>query len=271
MQQPARHYPFYSALWYGFFDKDFYVDVATRWRAGASGYLAMMVAVGILPLMVIFHFALQQFYTAEIPFMLRQMPDIMFYDGRARSDVEQPHTIRSTDGTSIIVIDTENQFATPDDAGTLILLHSDEVIVRKKSNETRSYSLDEIEGDTMLTPEMVNELAQWLHPWIIPVSFVTLWLLFGIGRIIQMLFYALIGLAIAAMLRIQMNFGALLQITMVIIGNVIAVTSLMYVVFGAATMWVTFPMAMFYLWFGIRAVRDWARSRQAGQDSGAGI
>lgn len=271
MQQPARHYPFYSALWYGFFDKDFYVAVATRWGAQAFSYLAMMVAVGILPLMVVFYIAVQHFYTAEIPFMLRQMPDIMFYDGRASSDVEQPHTIRSTDGSSIVVIDTENRFASPEDAGTLVLLHSDSVIIRKESNETRRYSLDDIEGDTLLTPEIVNEMAQAAYPWIIPVAFITLWLLFGIGRVIQMLFYALIGLAFAAMLRIQLNFGALLQIAMVVIGNVIAVSAVMFVLFGASTMWVTFPMAMFYLWFGIRAVRDWARDTRTQQDSGAGI
>lgn len=261
MTGPLPDYPFYSALWHGFWNPRFYAGVASRWQGRGFAWLFLVVALSVIPLAVVMWVVLDRFYTAELPHMLRQMPEILFSEGKASVDGEQPQVIRLSSGAALIMVDTQGTYRDPESAGVPVLVTQEALIVRQSGTATRYYGFDDIKETMLLTPKTVEQLAMTVKPWLVPVAAFGLWLAFSIGRLVQALFYALLGLAVAAVLRVRMSYAALLQVSIVAVGNVVLVSALGTLLMGGVPVPITVLLALFYLWFGIRATRDWARAQ----------
>lgn len=252
----SRSYPFYSALWNGFYNKHFYAHVALHWRGAGFAYLLLAVAVALVPMMVMFQVVISTFLRDEVPYVLEQMPEITIENGAASVEVEEPYVIYAPDKTPLMVIDTGGRYQTPEEAGAKILLHEREVIVHQNAREVRHYALEEVQERTVVTRETIEELVRVVKPWLLPGCFVFMLGAFYLFRLLQALLYAVFGMIIARILNVRLAFDALLQLAMVALTVPMLVAAVLLVV-GASLPWfVTFGAAMFYLWFGIRASRD---------------
>lgn len=258
MPQSLPQFPFYSALWNGFYNQRFYASAATHWRGRGFGYLCFAVAVGLLPLIVTMALVLKHFYSAELPYMLRQMPDITFSQGRAYTEAAEPQVIYTSYGKPLIMIAPSSDFTTPNEAGVMVLLTADALLVQRGDSETRRYALDDIQENTVLTADLVEDIAMAVKFWLLPFVALGMWLLFSFGRLIQAFFYALLGMAFAAALKVKLEFSALLQIAMIAVGQVVLVTAVFVMLFGSISIVISIPLALFYVWFGIKSTRDWA-------------
>lgn len=257
----TRSYPFYSALWNGFYNKDFYAHVALHWRGAGFAYLLLAVAVALVPMMVALHMAIGTFLRDDVPYVLEQLPEITIENGAASVEVEEPYVIYAADRTPFMVIDTGGSYQTPEEAGAKILLHEREVIVLQNAREVRHYALEEVRERTVVTRETMEELVRVVKPWLLPVSFVFMLVAFYLFRLLQALLYALFGMIIARILNVRLAFDALLQLAMVALAVPMLVAAALILVNASLPWFVTFGAAMFYLWFGIRASRDAVEAR----------
>lgn len=249
----TRSYPFYSALWNGFYNKDFYAHVALYWRGAGFAYLLLAVALALAPMMVGLQVAVNAFLRNEVPYILNQLPEITIENGAASVEVEQPYVIYTRDKKPFMVIDTTGG---AQDIEAVIVLQEREVIIRKNATEARHYELTEMQERTVITRETIEELIDTVKPWLLPVSFAVMLIAFYIFRLLQALWYAVLGLLIARIQNVQLPFDALLQLAMVALAAPMLVTALL-VFTGISFPWyATFVMAMFYLWFGIRASKQ---------------
>lgn len=257
-----RRYPFWSALWNGFYNREFYVHVVMRWRSAAYGWLAVVVALGLVPLVLALSAQLNVLKEREIPHLIAQMPVITIHNGAASSAGDRPVTLHDSEGEAVVMIDTGGMHTDPIEAGVLVLLTRDFVMYREGDREVRSQSLRDIK-DTVLTGELAQEITDSIWPFLLPVSAVVLFAVFYLMGLVQLLFYALVGLVITRVLDMRVEFHALVQVAAVAMGAVaLAGAAVSFTGYDVKAV-ISLVATVFYLWFGLKAARDWARGQQA--------
>ncbi|MCH2546902.1 MAG: DUF1189 domain-containing protein [Alphaproteobacteria bacterium] len=255
----VKYYPFITALWNGFFNREFYMHVATRWRGQGFLYLVVIALLVTLPIIFELQTGMKTFYDKELPYMLEQMPDISIQDGKASSVAGEPVQIYSTDGTSEIMIDTQGVYETPADAKVRILVGEEFVMVQRNEAEMRSYKFTDM-GNMMLTAPMINQWAEKLRPWAVFATFAALSIVFYLWLLVVMLFYSLFGMLIAKLLKMDIAYGAILQICIIAIGCKVIIEFFVSVAGFFLWGWIAFAITLGFIGFGLKAVRDWVKN-----------
>lgn len=268
----ATSFPFVSGLWNGFFNRRFYAYVATCWESMGFAYLFFVVFLSIVPLVFAAHAALSKFYYDDIPYMLEQMPTITIEDGRAQSGTSGVTTIYAKSGEAVGVIATDDTYARPQDADVTFLVTSQSLMVVEGGQKARSYDFSEME-DAVLTRQKIEEFAAGLWPWMTPALAIVMLIGLYVWRLLQTLIYSLIGMVVARVLGMQIQFVGIMQVSMVAVATSVIASTLVSTAIGTGLpAVVTIPIALFYLCFGLKATRDWARSQQPPKDdAGEGI
>lgn len=259
--QPAAQlqtYPFYSALWNGFYNRDFYVDVITRWRGACFGYLALVVFLAGIPPLLLLHGHMRGFYQHDIPHLLSQMPVISIKNGQVSSAAGQPVVLYDVDGKPAVMIDTGGTNTNPHTAGVKILVGRDAVMVARGVGEVRSHSLAEVD-DIILGKDDVQHFIDRIWPFILPVLAVLQFLVFFVWRIIQMLLYAVVAILMTKALGMRLEFFALMQVSAVALGCGVLISAALSIISVSLPSIIAIGFTLFFMWFGLKAARDWAR------------
>lgn len=259
-----RQYNFLQAFFMSFYSPDLYKDVARNWGGRTFLYLFMVLFLAWIVPTIQLQVSLNTMYKNKenktqkmADELFDQIPMITLKDGKVITPENRPYVIVDPDSKEkIAIIDTSGQYTSLEQAKTTFLVTQDSIISQKNANEISIYKIpNTVNMD--INPSAVKtfiqeKLASLLHYVWIPLFF--LFLVFSyVYRIIQSLFYAVIGLLFGSMNGVSLTYGQIVQITMVALTPVI-VASTVFDVFN-----IVFPfrglfyflLAMAYLWLGI--------------------
>jgi hypothetical protein len=240
-----------------FYSADIYREAAKRWRDRFFLYLLALVFV----LMLIFTCAAVYLYEskvrAEIDYIVMQAPHLVISNGIASMDKPSPYTIKSRDGEAIAIFDMRGDSAIRFDPGRpVVLVTRDRLYTVQKENEYRMYAytgMDHFELDADI-------VQNWLKfAWVIlAILFVIGVIVLYIYRLLQAVINAAIGMVIAGLLRVRLDFAQLMAIASVAITPVALAGALVLItgIHLPAKGWIGFFLAIGFLAFGIMANRD---------------
>lgn len=257
-----RQFPFYSALWNGFYNRAFYASVARSWRWQGFAYMALLVLIVLLPPSYIGWRGVDAFIDREMETLLPQMPVFTVKDGKITTQAEEPLFVNGADGERLGVIDTQSkQFRTPQEAKVQFLINGDSLLIALHGDAVSSVPIAPfLEGQTMDQAKIQAIIGGISWPFV----FIGMFIMTYLFRLAVAVFYALVGMAFcrAKTLDIEMGFDALYQIGLVAQGtSVLAFNGVMLLLLPLGV----FPsspvfgvlLAVYFVWFGIRSTRDW--------------
>ena len=251
-----RRFSFWHALYLSFFSKEFYQDVGRRWPGVGLAYLFFLLVLAWLPLMVKLHLGMQSFARDHAPKIIQQLPRITITKGVVETDPPGRHEIKDPDGKTFLIIDPSIETLNLDELPSVVALLTRTKLVIKQTNQrqTRVQDLSSIQSFSMDRSD-AQRWAQALGRWMAVAVFPFALLFSYVYRICQLLFYALIGLALA---RGAATYPVVMRLTAVAVTPAVLVDTLKDLIPLPVPLWwlICFLIAMFYLDFALRAMRE---------------
>ena len=211
-QEPAggRLFPFVAGylLW---FLPALWRDAGRGWRGFGFWYLLLLLLITWGIQFALWAPRVTDFVKNQVPELAAEVPTIDIKDGVVTADVEQPYVVEDEEtGKPIFVIDTTGATTEPPPDAPSMLLTKTHFIMRDENGKVTSQPL---KGITFrLDRQSIQAVADRVHGWFWPVGYPLAVLGSLIGRLIQVLIYALIGLAVASSIRPALSFGALMRL-----------------------------------------------------------
>jgi hypothetical protein len=252
---PGRRYGLWQAPLLALYSRSFYRDVAAHWRGLAFVHLLLVMLLSAFVYTLHFRGLLARFIAEEAPAIVEQVPEIMIADGRVRVDVAEPYTIRwPQGGAPLAVIDTTGEITSLAQTDAALLLTADRLAARLSEGESRVLDLRTIESLRVDRNVVQQWLLNFLH-WAPFILFPTALGIAFVLRSAQALLYAGIGLALSALYKIALPYGALVSVAIMAMTPFLLIDALLVWFDAALPLWglIGFIMAMGYLVFGIRA------------------
>lgn len=207
-----RRFNTFAALVLSFFSADLYRDVGRRWRGIGFWYLVLLIVITMTPVLVLMQLRFTQFVRNDAPAMLKTFPTITIQDGSASIDRPEPFLWRDPkSGKVLLYVDTKGTFDLPEGADALVKLSKHEVILpgQPKGFDLKGVPNRRIDRQT---------LSRWLPAaatWAIPAYGVFAFVVTVILRLIQVLIFAAIGLAISSGTEVNLGYAALMRLSAV--------------------------------------------------------
>jgi len=219
-------YNFFQAIPLSFFSGKLYRDVARNWGGNAFLYLFFLLALTCIAFTYRAQVGLTAVYSQISEKIVPQIPVLTLDKGKLSTPEKRPYTITAPDSKELIaVIDTSGQYTSVEQANAPILITEDSIITQKK-DEVSIRKVPDFTG--VIEPHVVDTaIKKYIgYGWI----FIYVLVLFGayIFRVLQALLYALVGRIIAAIFRVDLTYGQVLQLALVTITPTIIVTTLVY-------------------------------------------
>lgn len=249
-QYSIIHIPVWS-----FFSKALYRDVCCQWKGTGFAHLFLLLLVCWIAPFVKIHEEFSNFVDNEAPKIVSQIPAISIVNGKASIDGPQPYYIQDPEtGKKLVVIDTTGAITSLEDAGTFGLIMKTQAIFKKSGVETRIFSFRDIDQFTLDQDRITGWLAA-AKKLVVPVLYPFAVIGSFIGRIIQLLIYAVIGLLFAALCKSKRTYAELLRLSVVAVTPCIITKTILGIAqisIPIASLWY-FLAAMGFLFFGVKA------------------
>ena len=238
-----------------FFSKPLYRDVCLHWRGTGFAYLLLLLAICWIPPVVKMHAGLARFIDNDTPKIVTQIPRISIVDGKASIKEAQPYYIRDPGtGKAIIIIDTTGTITSLANSDARGLVTKTEAIFKKSEIETRTFTFKEIK-DFTLDQDRIKSWLAMARTFVAPAMYPVLALGSFVGRIIQLLLYAAIGMLFTSGCKSKRTYAELLRLSVIALTPCILIKTVLGMAqfhLPAAGLWY-FLAAMGYLLLGIKA------------------
>ncbi len=253
-----RQYSIVHALTRSFHSKDLYRDVAENWNRVIFLYLLLLLSLASIPTISKIHVQMRQFAKVDAPAFIQQIPDITIEDGVVSIQEEMPYTIYNPETDEpFAIIDTTGTITSIKDLPVSILLLEDKLIGKKNERETRTYDLSEIKS-FQLTEQKLTKWANVLEKWTAIVLFPIILITAYIGRLIQSLIYAAIGMIFVNITHAGLTYSALIRLALVAITPAV-ILDMARRGFGITIpLWglMCFVISIAYIYFAVKACAD---------------
>ena len=250
-----RRYTIFQAPPLAFVSRAVYQDVAWNWRGAGFLYLLFLLAVCTVLTLAQWHLGIAHVVTDLAPPIIDQIPPITIKNGQVSAEAEQPYTIKDPKtGKPLAIIDTTGEVTALDDSEAVVLLTRNKLILRKGPTETQANDLSQIQSFYVDKPIIVRWL-RLIKSWFALVAYPFVLLIIYIGRILQALVYALIGLIFASMVKVKLSYPTLMRLAVVATTPAILL-NIFVELMGIQIPWwnlICFVLAMGYLYFGVKA------------------
>ncbi len=213
-----QHKPYQAPL-YSFFSPGIYRSAAREWGGLGYGYLFLLILSAGAVLSIPLHLSVSKFFNQEYPALVNQLPDFSIDQGEFHCDAEMPYEIKDPKtGEVVAVIDTREEAKFPE--GAKIKIGKDKLVARRSAFESRTFEFAPIDNfDKSILNSWVNTIANVIVP-----AFFLGFVLFGfVFAAFQALFYGLIGMLFAKILKIEVPYLALVRVAVVAITPVIVI------------------------------------------------
>lgn len=251
-----KEYNILQPIFWSFFSKGLYRDVAQNWRGNAFLYLFILLAICWIPAAYLMHQGINSFLNSRIIVsVVEQMPIIKIHNGEVSIDQPSPHFIRDPQSNKILaIIDTSGQITSLAKTRALVLLTKDKLYVRRSAKEVRVYDLKRVDNRE-ITKTFLYHILNFAKAWGVVLLYPILLIVSYLYRIMQALLYALFGMLVFAKItKASLNYQQLLRLSIIavtpaiILGTVFNFFSIIF-----PYQWTTyFVMTLLYLFFAIR-------------------
>lgn len=238
-----------------FFSKDLYKDVGQNWKGIAVFYLLLLLAFCWIFETWAVHIKVSQFIAKETPPFIEQIPEITIRDGKVSINEPEPYFIYDPGTKEIIaIIDTTGQYDSLDNAEAYLLLTKNKLIGRKSETETRVYDLSGIDN-FFLDQAKVNTYVSIFESYFPFVFYVFAVIFSFIFRLVLVLMYGGIGFLFCRVANVRLDYQTLVRLAVIASTPVIILDTVLEVSnVNIPLFWlISLALAMFYLYFGVRA------------------
>ena len=198
-----------------FFSGRLYHDVCRHWKGICFFYLLLILAICWIPTSMKASNAWQTLMDEHLPDVCVQIPTVTITDGELSIDKPEPYIISDPDkGMPMMIIDTTGEHTSLDDSEAICLVTQTEIFVQSNPNKIEVYSLKEIDSLELnrdIVEGWLSKLTPIVKGVIYPVG------LFGsfMFRLMQALFFAIVGLIIGSCIGQELPFGAYMRMAVV--------------------------------------------------------
>lgn len=254
LRSTGRRYSIFHPLFMSFFSKDFYQDVGKNWKGFSFVYLLFILFLCWLPSVVAVQHKISDSFMKSAREFLVQVPRITISHGEVSIDQEEPYFIRDPENGDIFaIIDTTGQFTSLNGVAANALITKKKAIIRKSKRETRTFDLSDIESFT-LDQNFINKWLRIFEKW-----FAIIFLPFAvfasfIYRTIQVLIYAVIGVLFNKVAKADLNYQALISLSIMSITPVLILDTILGLTEVAIPLWGLwcFVISMGILYYGVK-------------------
>ena len=249
-----KRYSIFHPLVLSFFSKSLYRDVGKHWRGTGLLYLFIILALLWIPTIIKGQLATSAWVNGDSKEITKQIPAITISKGQVSTDVTTPYFIKDPKtGANIAIIDTTGKYQNLDNSDAKILLTKSKLIVKKSETESQSYDISGVQSFYLDRARVEGWLAL-CKTWFIPVLY-SLGLLFSfIFRAVQILIYALVGMAFASILKAHLDFKTLMRLSAIAITPVLVLNLIFEFLPGRIPWWsiLGIIVALAYLFFAVK-------------------
>ncbi len=214
------------APWVMWYSPELWRDVGKRWRGICFWYLFLLLLVTWTIGLVKVYFSLGKSIRDDAPALVDQVPQVTITNGVISIDRPEPYTI--TDPQTklpLVVFDTSGTTTQPPPNAPSVLVTKSSIVMRKSAMEMQTTDLSQIQSFQM----DANSVRGWLkiaHSWFLPIAVPAAVLFSMIVRLVQLLIYGGIGMAIASSMRAPLTFAGTMRLSAVAITPVILIDTL---------------------------------------------
>lgn len=249
-----KRYSIFHPLVLSFFSKSLYRDVGKNWRGTGLLYLFIILALLWIPTIIKGQLGLSAWVDGESKELTKQIPAITITKGQVSTDVPTPHFIKDPKtGADIAIIDTTGTYQNLDNSDAKLLLTKSKLIVSRGEGRTETYELSGVQSFHIDHAKVEGWLAT-AKTWFIPALYPLALIFSFIFRAVQILIYAVVGLAFARMLKANLDFKTLMRLSAIAITPVL-VLNLIFEFVPVRIPWWFFLgiiVALAYLFFAVK-------------------
>jgi hypothetical protein len=210
-----KYYSYIYALYFSFYSRPFYQNVAKNWKGLCFSYLLFILCLFWIPEMVRTQSEVSEFLSAEAPKYVKQVPVITISKGTVSLNEQVPYYINAPDkNTPFAIIDTSGQITSLDKSSALVLLTRSQLIVKNSSPAPHTFDLKGIEDLTIDQKTIFDWIENFIT--IFPIILFPFVLLFSfLSHVLQVLLSAWIGTYFVKKLKAELPYKALVRLSAV--------------------------------------------------------
>lgn len=252
-----QQFPLTHALYLSFFSRDLYRDVALRWRGFCLLYLWGVLALCTIPGVLRMQTDLGAWLHDHAAGYIRQLPDVTITKGVLSVAATEPYRIVDpATGEAVVIIDSTGSTTSLEGTKAVALFTRTELLIRKSERETRSFSLSELDGESVtisrrnaydLLESFVDIFPIILYPFALFFSFI-LWSAVALA-------FALVGSLYARRFPIAMDGRGIVRIAVVSLSPALLAGALLITVGVQLPYWwlISALASLGYMLYGIQA------------------
>ena len=209
-----KHYNYIHSLYYSFYSKSFYQNVAGTWKGLGFGYLLFILCLLWVPETSRIHSEVMEYISAEAPKYVKQVPVITIAQGQVSIKEPVPYFINVPDkNTPFAIIDPSGRITSLDKTSASVLLTDSQLIIKNSSAISRALDLKGI--DLIIDQKVINGWLETFDTLFSIVLFPFVLLSSFLFHIIQVLPSAGIGTLFAKQLGANVRYKALVRLSAV--------------------------------------------------------
>ena len=216
-----KKYRFFHPLFMAFFSKSLYQDVGRNWKGVCFLYLLILAAVSIVsPIIQIKGFLNTKFPEIINP-IIEQIPAITVSKGHVSIDQDEPYYIKAFDSEQpLVIIDTTGKITSLPDDKTVLLITKTKIITKEQEFDLPKEK--DLIVDQYKVQEWIDIFTKWFLIAIIPIMFITIYIFYIIGDLIL----AAIGMLFTKILKVKLDYPALMRLAIIAITPAVLVNVL---------------------------------------------
>lgn len=248
-------YNIFQALYLSFFSRKLYKDVGENWGGKTFLYLFVLLALSWIGQTAIMQAGLTRLYAQASTEFMTQLPLVTIKNGNVTTPENRPYIIKDPSSAEVFaIIDTSGKFTDLSNAKSEILVTRTKIYEQRNKQEVRIHQLPDTLNMT-INPVSINDYVKRLvgFAWIFIFTFVLI--TSYIYRVLQVLLYSVLGKIFSSISGANVDYGTILQITIVALTPAIALSTLLDLMSISLPhhYLVYFVIAMGYMIYGIQA------------------
>jgi len=247
-------YNVFQAIYMSFYSRSLYQDVGKNWGGKTFFYLAILIALSWVGFTIKAQATLNRIYGASSDAFIAEIPIIKIQKGKISTPEMRPYFIKEPGSNkTFAVIDATSTTVPAQQVDVTVYINEKNIIYKKDENETRVYQIPESYSGT-IDPAKMNVVLKRIVSFAWALIFPLFFLVSYFYRIFQVVIYGLIGKLYCAVSNTNVNFGAIMQITMVAITPAIVISTVLdlFSITYPYELLVYFVISMCYMIYGIR-------------------
>lgn len=258
MQTTTRRYNLFQPYYMAFYSRSLYRDVGFNWRGTGYLYLLVLLAICWIPVAALIGEGTWLLVSKGLPIALKDMPEVIVKNGEIH--VNRPMPLIISDPSTekpIIIVDTSGSITSLDDSVAQVLVTKKEIIYKKSTDQIEVYNLP-ADANWVIDQASIQKWATTAEHWFLWLFYPLMVLCAFIYRVIESLFYALLGMLLMNG-KARLPCIDLLRVTVVALTPVIIISTVLVGLFAISFPfdWLCyFLLSMIYLAFGLSSCKS---------------